>query len=202
MVPALGAAASVPPAAIGTPTRPLPQSSEVLASRSIWSRPESYPLEQQPRANLYRPSAAWIGRLILPTPQEAAAPEAPQQDWVWIEVEQAPADRQSLIGQRLRLQWADRPEFNRLVQAVTTTIQLGKEARQAIAEGNEVPTRLDGRRFGPLQSLAGARRRDDLTVALEGVSLEGLSADGLSAEVGTLRIARPPVQITGRVKRH
>lgn len=193
MVPALGAAASVLPAAIGTPSRPLPQSSEVLASRSIWSRPESFPLEQKPRADLYRPSAEWIGRLILPTAEETAAPESPQQDWVWIEMEQAPADRQSLIGQRLRLQWADHPELNRLVQAVTTTIQLGKEARQAMAEENEVPTRLDGRRVGPLQSLAGARHRDDLTVALEGVSLEGA---GLEAE--TLRIARPPVQITGR----
>ncbi|MEB3169297.1 MAG: hypothetical protein VKK97_11290 [Synechococcaceae cyanobacterium] len=193
IVPTLGAAASVPPAAIGTPTQPLPQSSEVLASRSIWSLPESYPLEQKPRADLYRPTAEWIGRLILPTPQDTAAPEAPQQDWVWIELEQAPVGLQSLIGQRLRLQWADRPELNRLVQAVTTTIHLGKEARQAMAEGNEVPTRLDGRQVGPLQSLAGARRRDDMTVALEEVSLEGA---GLEAE--TLRIARPPVQITGR----
>ncbi len=117
---------------------------------------------------------------------------------MWIELEQTPADRQSLIGQRLRLQWADRPELNRLVQAVTTTIQLGKEARQAMTDGNEVPTRLDGRRVGPLQSLAGARRRDDLTVALEGVSLDRLTADGLSTEGSTLRVARPPVQIAGR----
>lgn len=193
MVPALGAAASLPRAAIGTPSQPLPLSSEVLASRSIWSRPESYPLEQKPRSDLYRPSAEWIGRLILPKPQETAAPKSPQQDWVWIELEQAPEGLQHLIGQRLRLEWADRAELNRLVQAVTTTIQLGKDARQAMAEGNEVPVRLNGRRVGPLQSLAGARRRDDLTVALEGVSLEGA---GLEAE--TLRIARPPVQITGR----
>ena len=188
----------MPRTAVGTPAQPLPQSSEFLASRSIWSRHESYPLEQMPPADLYRPSAEWIGRLILPTAEEMAAPEAPRQDWVWIEVWQAPVGLQSLIGQRLRLQWADRPELNRLVQAVTTTIHLGMEARQAMAEGNEVPTRLNGRHVGPLQSLAGARRRDDLTVALEGVSLEGLGADGLSAEVGTLRIARPPVQITGR----
>lgn len=193
IVPALGVAASMPRTAVGTPAQPLPQSSEFLASRSIWSRPESYPLEQMPPADLYRPSAEWIGRLILPTAEEMAAPEAPRQDWVWIEVWQAPVGLQSRIGQRLRLQWADRPELNRLVQAVTTTIHLGMEARQAMAEGNEVPSRLNGWHVGPLQSLAGARRRDDLTVALEGVSLEGA---GLEAE--TLRIARPPVQITGR----
>lgn len=189
----LGASASLQAAEGGTPNKPLPQSSEVLASRSIWSRPESYPLDQRPRADLYRPSAEWIGRLILPTPQEMAAPEAPREDWVWIALEQAPFDHQAIIGQRLRLRWADRPELQRLVDTVTTTIQLGKEAQQAAAEGNEVPIRLDGRRVGPLETLAGARRRDDLTVALEGVTLEVLTPEG-----GTLRIARPPVQITGR----
>lgn len=193
MVPGLGASASLQPAARGTPTTLLPQSSELLASRSIWSRTESYPLDQRPRADLYRPSAEWIGRLILPTLQEIAAAEAPRDDWVWIELEQAPAEHQSLIGNRLRLRWADRPELQRLVETVTTTIRLGQEARQAAAEGNEVPIRLEGRRVGPLQSLAGARRRDDLTVALEGVSLEALTPEG-----GTLRIVRPPVQITGR----
>lgn len=193
MVPGLGASGSLQPAVRGTPTKSLPQSSEVLASRSIWSRPESYPLDQKPRADLYRPSAEWIGRLILPTSQEIAAAEAPREDWVWIELEQAPDLQQSLIGKRLRLQWADRPELQRLVETVTTTIRLGQEARQAAAEGNEVPIRLDGRRVGPLQSLAGARRRDDLTVALEAVSLEALTPEG-----GTLRIARPPVQIRGR----
>jgi predicted Abi (CAAX) family protease len=177
-----------PAASVGTPSQPLAASSETLASRSLWSRPESYPLAEKPRADLYRPSAAWIGRLILPTPQEAAAPEAPREDWVWIEIEQAPAAQGALIGQRLRLRWAERPELRRLVGTVTTTIRLGKEARQAAAQGNVVPTRLDGRRVGPLQSLAGARPRDDLTVLLEGVT----------PEPGGLRIASPPVQITGR----
>jgi predicted Abi (CAAX) family protease len=177
-----------PPARVGTPSQPLAASSETLAGRSPWSRPESYPLTEKPRADLYRPSADWIGRLILPTPQEAAAPEAPPQDWVWIEIEQAPAAQGSLIGQRLRLRWAERPELRRLVRSVTTTIRLGEEALQAAAQGNVVPTRLDGRRVGPLQSLAGARPSDDLTVLLEGVT----------PEPGGLRISRPPVQITGR----
>jgi predicted Abi (CAAX) family protease len=194
----LGASASLQPAVRGTPTKPLPQSSELLASRSIWSRPESYPLDQRPRADLYRPSAEWIGRLILPTAQEIAAAEAPPEDWVWIELEQAPDLQQSLIGKRLRLQWADRPELQRLVEGVTTTIQLGKEARQAVADGNEVPIRLNGRRVGPLQSLAGVRRRDDLTVALEGVRLETVTLNEAGLEGGNLRISRPPVQITGR----
>jgi predicted Abi (CAAX) family protease len=179
--------------AVGTPTHPLASSSEALAARSSWSRPQSYPLTLRPPADLYRPSAEWIGRLILPAPAETGPPDAPGGDWVWIEIEQAPAARQALIGQRLPLQWAERPELRRLVETVTTTIRLGEEARQAAAEANVVPSRLDGRRVGPLQSLAGARPRDDVTVALEDVELAGEAPAG-----AVLRIASPPLQITGR----
>jgi len=73
-------------AGIGSPSQPLAESSETLASRSPWSRPESYPLALKPRTDLYRPSAEWIGRLILPTAQEIAAAEAPPEDWAWIEL--------------------------------------------------------------------------------------------------------------------
>jgi predicted Abi (CAAX) family protease len=177
----LGPAATTATAAVG-------ESSEALASRSPWSLPQSYPPSLKPRSDLYRPSAAWIGRLILPSAAEVAAPQAPRQDWVWVEVEQAPAGQQPLIGRRLRLRWADQPELRRLVATVTTPVTLGEEARRAAKQGNVVPRRLDGRRVGPLQSLAGARPRDDLTAALEQVTLRD----------GELRIGSPPVQISGR----
>ncbi|MEB3303974.1 MAG: CPBP family glutamic-type intramembrane protease [Cyanobacteriota bacterium] len=176
------------PSPRGTPTQPLPQSSEALARRSPWSRPESYPLSQRPRSDLYRPSAQWIGRLVLPTPRDLADPLAPKDDWVWIVPEQTPKGQQGLIGKRLRLRWADLPHLRQLVATVTTDIRLGEEARQAEAQGNVVPTRLDGRSAGPLQTLAGGRPGDDVTVELEGVS----PGDG------ELRISSPPVQITGR----
>lgn len=164
-------------------------SSEALAWRSPWSRPASYPLALRPRLDLYRPSAPWIGRLILPAVAELADPQAPAGDWVWIELEQAPGELQAWIGRRLRLRWAERPDLQRLVAAVTTDIRLDQRARRAAAAGNVVPSRLDGRRrVGPLQSLAGARPFDDLSVALEGVSWRE----------GELRIARPPLQISGR----
>jgi len=174
---------------VGTPGDPLPISSDALARQSPWNRPETYPLSQRPAADRYSPSAEWLGRLILPSAAEAAAIPG---DWVWIELEQAPPDQQALIGSRRRLRWADRPDLRRIVEAVTVDIRFGANARKLEAAHNVVPSRLNGRdRVGPLQSLAGARPVDDVTVALEGVSLE----DG---GLGGLVISRPPVQITGR----
>ncbi len=171
---------------VGTPGDPLPISSDALARQSPWNRPETYPLSQRPAADRYSPSAEWLGRLILPSAAEAAATPG---DWVWIELEQAPPDQQALIGSRRRLRWADRPDLRRIVEAVTVDIRFGENARKLEASHNVVPSRLNGRdRVGPLQSLAGARPVDDVTVALEGVNV---ADDGLV-------ISRPPVQITGR----
>ncbi len=190
LLPALsGLQPQAAPAALGTPRQPLPVSSEALALRSPWSRSDSYPLNLRPRADLYRPSAEWIGRLILPTLDEQSAAQAPREDWVWIELEQAPQEAQGWIGRRLQLLWAETPALQRLVNAVTTDIRFGEAARRSEARGDVVPSRLDGRRqVGPLQTLAGARPMDDLTVLLEGVQRQG----------DQLRITRPPVQISGR----
>jgi len=171
---------------VGTPADPLPISSDALARQSPWNRPETYPLSLQPAPDRYAPSAEWLGRLILPSAAETAATPG---DWVWIELEQAPPDQQALIGSRRRLRWADRPDLRRIVEAVSVDIRFGANARKLEAAHNVVPSRLNGRdRVGPLQSLAGARPVDDVTVALEGVNVEE----------GGLVISRPPVQVTGR----
>jgi predicted Abi (CAAX) family protease len=166
-----------------------PPSSYALAQRALFNRPAFYPLGIRPDPALYRPNGTWIGRLILPE-----APTPGTGDWVWIEVQHAPAGEQQLVGQRLRLSWQDRPELNGLVRAVSTDVRLSAAARKASAAGNVVPERLDGRRaVGPLQSLAGARPNNDLLVRLEAVSTSR-GADGTTE----LRIGSPPVQITGR----
>ena len=175
-------------------------SSYALVQRAPFNRPDFYPLDRRPDPALYRPHADWIGRLILPEPAEAAGSA---EDWVWLEVEQAPAAAAHLVGRRLPLAWVDQPRLRALVGLLTTDIHLGAEARSLAAQGNVVPWRLDGRtRVGPLQSLAGARPEDDLTVRLEGVELA--DAASLSAplparvEGPVLRIPTPPVQISGR----
>ena len=171
-----------------------------LVQRAPFNRPDFYPLDRRPDPALYRPHADWIGRLILPEPAEAAASA---EDWVWLEVEQAPAAAAQLVGRRLPLAWSDQPRLRALVGLLTTDIHLGAEARSLAAQGNVVPWRLDGRsRVGPLQSLAGARPEDDLSVRLEGVELA--AAADLRAplpalgEGPVLRIPTPPVQVSGR----
>jgi predicted Abi (CAAX) family protease len=171
---------------VGSPHQPLPMSSDALARQSSWNRPETYPLSQRPALDRYQPSAEWLGRLILPSAAETAATPG---DWVWIELEQAPAEQQALLGSRRRLSWARNPELRRIVDAVTVDIRFGENASKVESAFNVVPSRLNGRnQVGPLQSLAGARPVDDVSVALEAVELEGEE----------LRIGRPPVQITGR----
>ncbi|MGB7563494.1 MAG: CPBP family glutamic-type intramembrane protease [Prochlorococcaceae cyanobacterium] len=205
--PALASVAASPQ--VGTPTAPSPLSSDALSERAPFNQSANYPQGQRPDPALYRPHADWLGRLILPTERELAqAPGAPGQDWVWIELEQTPAAQASLLGRRLRLGWQQDPQLRQLVRAVTTDIRLDAAARAALADGNVVPARLDGRRrVGPLQSLAGARPRDDLTVELQDVALvaaDRLSAAGTAAEgsaaaaLPSLRIGRPPIQTTGR----
>jgi predicted Abi (CAAX) family protease len=175
-------------------------SSYSLVQRAPFNRTDFYPLDRRPDPALYRPHADWIGRLILPEPAEAAASA---EDWVWLEVEQAPAAAAHLVGRRLPLAWSDQPRLRALVGLLTTDIHLGAEARSLSAQGNVVPWRLDGRsQVGPLQSLAGARPEDDLSVRLEGVELA--AAADLRApqpalgEGPVLRIPTPPVQVSGR----
>lgn len=143
------------------------------------------PQEQQ----LWRPHAAWMGRLILPPAQERQRRPG---DWVWIELDQAPPAQAGLIGQRLRLGWQQRPELQELVQRVSTDIQLSPRAQAAAAAGLVVPTRLNGgRSIGPLQSLAGARPDDDVHVRLEAVQL----SPGTAGQ--ELLLATPPVLSSG-----
>lgn len=184
---------------IGTPSAPLPLSNDALSERAPFNQSAHYPLGLRPDPALYKPHADWIGRLILPSERELAeAPGTPGQDWTWIELEQVPAPQASLLGQRLRLGWKDNPPLTNLVRAVTTDIRLDAAARSASTDGNVVPVRLDGRRrVGPLQSLAGARPRDDVIVELQEVAVA--PADGLAAAgAPSLRIGRPPIQTTGR----
>jgi predicted Abi (CAAX) family protease len=144
---------------------------------------------------LYRPVGEWAGRLILPSVEEFQAQyQATQEnDWAWFEVIHAPADHADLQGQILRLAWLDQPAVQAYVRAATTDMRFTPDVAPSMARGNVHPQRLDGRdQVGPLQSLAGYRPQDDMTVVLRGT----VQVDN-SGTTPTLRLQQEPVQETG-----
>lgn len=131
----------------------------------------------------YRPVGEWVGRLILP-PQPAD-----NTDWVWFEVHHSPDP--DFVGQKVRLQWQDDPDVQARVKSVQQDVKLSAEAYQSLKRGNIHPQRLDGRQqVGPLQSLAGARPKDDVLVRLKQVQVGTRSTP-------RLKISEDPVQIPG-----
>ena len=133
-----------------------------------FNQPNYYPLKQAISPDLYQPTGTWVGRLLLPTPEQLATVSSPEQDWVWLEVFRAPEVAENLVGQVVRLTWEPKPSLLAYVNLVTTPVQFTQEAENSQAQGNVVPTRLNGRdRVGPLQSLAGARPHDDVLISFE-----------------------------------
>ncbi|MEM6437435.1 MAG: CPBP family intramembrane glutamate endopeptidase, partial [Cyanobacteria bacterium P01_D01_bin.115] len=173
--------------------RPAPADTQVsnyeLAQAAPFNQITTYPLTPLPSAPSYRPLGDWLGRLILPSAADYAA--APG-DWVWMEVWHAP--EVSLLGQTVKVTWRESPTLERYVAEVTRDVQFTEKAEKFGAGGNIVPTRLNGRQaVGPLQSLAGARPQDDVTVKLVG------NPTWLSqGETSVVEIGLEPVQITGR----
>ncbi|MDX2229199.1 MAG: CPBP family glutamic-type intramembrane protease [Leptolyngbyaceae cyanobacterium bins.349] len=166
------------------------ESHYAVTGRAPFNQPGFFPIEQTPPRDRYLPTAPWFGRLILPTVQEQGTP-----DWVWLEVEQAPPEAQALIGQRVRLEWSQKPEVQQYVATVTQDVKFTPEVEESRRKtGNLYPVRLDGRsRVGPLQAIAGARPNDDVMVSLTAATL-ARSPDGKVV----LQIATEPAMDTGR----
>ena len=144
--------------------RPAPAETSVsnydLAQAATFNQVTTYPLTLLPSAPSYRPLGDWLGRLILPSAADYAADPG---DWAWMEVWHAP--EASLLGQTVKVTWRESPTLERYVAEVTRDVQFTEKAEKFGAGGNIVPTRLNGRQaVGPLQSLAGARPQDDVTV--------------------------------------
>jgi predicted Abi (CAAX) family protease len=156
-----------------------------ITSQLAVNQPSYFPLEQSLDPRWYRPIAPWIGRLILPTPEDYAA--TPGEDWTWLEIYQAP--QPDLVGEKVRLGWQKSPELDRYLGLVTKDIRFTPEAIESEKQGNILPTRLNGRsQVGPLQALAGARPLDDVVVSFADAGIEEK----------TLQIDRMPLIVTGR----
>jgi predicted Abi (CAAX) family protease len=143
----------------------------------------------------YRSTGDWIGRLILPTEGQILT-LADRQDWVWIEVMQAPASERDLIGKTVRLSWQPRTQISADADKVITDIYFTPTTIASQRQGNIHPQRLNRRtRVGALRSLAGARAEDDVLVSLAGVTVTGKGRDNLA-----LTIDREPLQIAGTLQ--
>lgn len=151
---------------------------------------ENFPIQPLPFSPNYRPNGSWIGRLILPSEQEYADNLG---DWAWFEVWHSPPDAPDLLGQTVKLTWQSSDELEGYLDAVTKDVTFNQQAENFLENGSIVPVRLNGRQqVGPLQSLAGARPKDDVTVRL--VETEWVTENGQPV----LKTGLEPIQISGR----
>ncbi|TVQ06517.1 MAG: CPBP family intramembrane metalloprotease [Leptolyngbya sp. DLM2.Bin27] len=162
-------------------------SNYALSQAQPFNQIETYPIAPLPTSPNLRPNGRWSGRLILPSELDYATDPG---DWAWFEVWHG---EPTLVGQRVKLTWKPTNLTRGYVETVTTDITFNQQAESFLANGNVVPTRLNGRRqVGPLQSLAGARPNDDVSVRL--VDAELTTQNGRPV----VQTGLEPIQITGR----
>ncbi|NJL45616.1 MAG: CPBP family intramembrane metalloprotease [Leptolyngbyaceae cyanobacterium SM2_3_12] len=126
----------------------------------------------------------------MPSEQEYANTPG---DWAWIEVWHGPAEAADLLGQKVKLTWKPSQALDIYLDTVTKDINFSDQANKFLENGNIVPVRLNGRQqVGPLQSLAGARPKDDVTVRL--VETDLIREGGQPV----LQTALEPIHTTGR----
>ncbi len=182
----------------GTTTGSVPVASTRSANsytrywQSPCNRPDYYPLDRQPDPDRYRPIAAWMGRLVLPPPEQREEVQG-----TLIEIYHTPAGLEELIGTVARLRWADTAEANKVYWSLTRQVLFDGQARKVASEGIVLPWRLEGLHLvNPFESLAGAHPYDDIVVRLpEPVTVDRAPTDG-GAPI--LCVPRQPVQISGR----
>ncbi|MCB0164205.1 MAG: CAAX protease [Anaerolineae bacterium] len=155
-------------------------------------RPDYYPLKQTLAPERYRPIATWMGRLILPDPDERQAVKG-----TLLEVYHADESHRHLIGQVVNLRYSDSPDVQKRVWAVAKDIHFDRRAEESQRIGLIHPERLNHWRLvNPLESLAGGRPHDDVVVGLIGTVV--VEEDHPGDERPTLYTSRGPMQISGR----
>ncbi|MFM7449013.1 MAG: CAAX protease [Leptolyngbyaceae cyanobacterium] len=169
-----------------------------LYQQAPFVHPSYYPIAQTLDPSLYRPIGNWMGRLILPHPEERQAVQG-----ALFEVYHTPAQHLSLVGQVVNLRWVDVLPVQQWVKAVTKDVHFSADAEYGSRYGGMVfADRLNHwRQVNPLESLAGAHPVDDIVVMLnDPVQVEAEQNPNFSERPSstTLRISSQPVEITGR----
>ena len=154
--------------------------------KAKFNQPSYYPVRASYSAK-YMPVAEWLGRLILPDVTERS-----RVNGVYFEVHHAPKLYKDLIGKKVYLRWSDRPDIQAYVNQVKIRIDFSQQAYQSMDRGIIHPIRLNHwRQVRALESLAGARPKDDVMVALSFVNV--VRKPDIS-----LYISREPILITGK----
>ncbi|MBE9156130.1 CAAX protease [Nodosilinea sp. LEGE 06152] len=168
---------------------------------AAFNHPSYYPVQQTLPAPWYRPVGDWVGRLVLPEPEQR-----PHLDDVWIELLHTPPAYRAWLGQRVPLRWQGETDLKKRFQAVTRDIHFSAEAEDSHRQGLILPTRLNHWRLvTPLESLAGAHPIDDIIIKLpEPVMVDqGLPphpptvSSASPTQSLTLTIVYEPIQISG-----
>ncbi|ACK70757.1 Abortive infection protein [Gloeothece citriformis PCC 7424] len=171
-------------------------SNYAISQRANFNQSSYYPLPQSINSTLYKPTAPWVGRLILPSGEQIKSVNNPlmSSDWVWIEIYHTPPEFRELIGKTVQLSWTQNPRLEFYRQLITTNIKFSQEAIQSEKNGLVVPTRLNGRsNVGALQSLAGARPNDDVVVGFDLVQVNSNQQN-----FPLLLLEQVPIQVTGQ----
>jgi hypothetical protein len=159
-----------------------------------FNRSENYPVGVHLPEDRYQPIAPWMGRLLLPQPDQRQPQSIP------FEVHHAPKAYSYLIGTVVSLGWSDDVRVQTYLQQVTKDVHFSPQAAYKSQQGGVYPTRLNHwQRVTPLESLAGAHPNDDMIVALPDPVLVH-PADAVtpfSPHSVTLRISHEPIQMTG-----
>lgn len=105
-----------------------PLGSYARSWQAPFNRPDYYPLDRRPEPGLYQPLGAWMGRLVLPSPEQRGLVRGSL-----LEVHHAPAGHEALIGALARLRWADTAQANKVYWSLTRQVLFDAQARKAAA---------------------------------------------------------------------
>ena len=150
--------------------------------------PAYYPVKQTVPPELYRPIFTWMGRMILPEPEQR-----PTVRGTLFEVYHTDEAHRHLVGQVINLRYSEDPTVQKRVWSVTKDVYFNRKVEESKLTGLVHPDRLNRWHLvNPLESIAGARPNDDVIVGLhEPIEIE-------EGETTSLYITHEPVQISGR----
>ncbi|MEL7034658.1 MAG: peptidase [Cyanobacteria bacterium J06592_8] len=158
--------------------------------QALFNQVSYYPIHQPIDHEYYRPVGTWVGRLILPTPEERSRVQG-----VLLEIYHTDLANQHRVGQIVNLRWSHQEQAQIYVKLATQDVNFVDQAYLSQRQGNIHPERINGwQNVDPLESLAAASPNNDIIVKLpDPVILE---------DTGTARpslyINRDPIQIIGR----